>query len=48
MVPGSVRRIKPGMGTKRQKKKAQRFEDKLQKWRDLKARQNRSLEAPSA
>jgi hypothetical protein len=25
------------MGTKRQKKKAQKFEDKLQKWKDLKA-----------
>lgn len=25
------------MGTKRQKKKTQKFEDKLQKWKDLKA-----------
>lgn len=32
-----ARRIKPGMGTKRQKKKTQKFEDKLQKWKDLKA-----------
>ena len=25
------------MGTKRQKKKAQKFQDKIQKWKDLKA-----------
>ena len=43
-----VYRIKPGQGTKRQRKKAQKFETKLQKWRDAKSSKRKNqIEATS-